>query len=161
MKKINMFMNIIIIITIVLLHYCFWSMISYDLSGKICLKINNSNCSEIINLMGAIDISISKAINEIQYEEDGWHEWNLVIKYEDNSEDRIHIYSHEFNDLKEYITENGVAGGDEAIKNLSVLKVSFIMIVVFMIYKIFYWYCKILIFINKKTNEIIRNQNDE
>lgn len=167
MKKINCFTNIFGIISFLICQYCFIRYLDYKLSGKIYLNLNENNYSKIVIFLNSNEKTKPKGkLIKIGHETTfsfPRHEWDLIIKYEDSSEETIHIYhyEHEYDNLERYIRENGIAGGDEAIKNLNVLKVSFIMIVVFVIYKIFYWYCKTLIFINKKTDEIINKQDIE
>ncbi|MBR2289224.1 MAG: hypothetical protein IJ867_01030 [Clostridia bacterium] len=153
--KFDNFFKIVCVICLLMIPVCIGLLIYYSFTSKVYLKINRHNYSEIIEMIRANEnIQVKGDITEIGYRQ-GLGDWILSIRYDEDVETII-LNDDDARDLKRYISKNGFIAGMKGRTVFYTLKASVIIVILFVIYKFFYLYCRLLRYIGKKTDEIIK-----
>ena len=154
MNSLNKNFKIAFIIALILIPICIFLSFIYALKGQYYLKVNSKNEDYIVKMLEEDnDISKDKKIRKIGNMQ-GLGDWELYIEYTDGSKEEDTLDDGDLHELYMYIKQNGKLGGTKAM----IVKYTFIASVGIVI---LYFIYKICIHVNKKTDEIIKNNNKQ
>ena len=154
MNSLNKNFKIAFVIALILIPICIFLSFIYALKGQYYLKVTSKNEDYIVKMLGENqDISTDKKINKIGNMQ-GLGDWELYIEYADGSKEEDTLDDGDLHELYMYIKQNGKLGGTKK----TIVDYTFItsvgIVILYSIYKI----CK---HVNKKTDEIIKNNNKQ
>ena len=154
MNSLNKNFKIAFVIALILIPICIFLSFIYALKGQYYLKVTSKNEDYIVKMLGENqDISTDKKINKIGNMQ-GLGDWELYIEYADGSKEEDTLDDGDLHELYMHIKQNGKLGGTKK----TIVDYTFITSVgIVILYSIY----KICMHVNKKTDEIIKNNNKQ
>lgn len=154
MNGLNKNFKIAFIIALILIPICIFLSFIYALKGQYYLKVNRKNEDYIVKMLEEDnDISKDKKIRKIGNMQ-GLGDWVLYLEYTDGSKEEDILNDGDLHELYMYIKQNGKLGGTKATIVHYTFMASVGIVILYFIYKI-------CIHVNKKTDEIIKNNNKQ
>ena len=133
MKKSKRINNIIVIFIIIICSIVIISNFFKALENKSYLKLNEQNREYIEKMIYEL-YNPNKKIEKIAYMA-GLGDWYLFLYYEDGTEENVLINDTDGDELIKNIVKNGY---NEGTVSLNIIKISFFVIVITIIYEIIY-----------------------
>ena len=154
MNSLNKNFKIAFVIALILIPICIFLSFIYALKGQYYLKVTSKNEDYIVKMLGENqDISTDKKINKIGNMQ-GLGDWELYIEYADGSKEEDTLDDGDLHELYMHIKQYGTLGGTKK----TIVDYTFITSVgIVILYSIY----KICMHVNKKTDEIIKNNNKQ